>query len=133
MARELCQTTEEARELCASVSAEAPIPLELCVDVGHQCSPDVSGHERDPYHHLSTLADLTEVVHLQQTDGAYDRHWAFTDEHNAQGIVTREDVMGIVGRSPRDAVYLMLEILHPFEEADARVLREVKESVAYWR
>ncbi|GIO11563.1 xylose isomerase [Cohnella xylanilytica] len=105
----------------------------LCLDVGHAICEDASGEDRDPYVWLERLAPYSPIVHLQQTDGRYDRHWTFTEENNGRGIIEAERVLDALRRSRAKEAFLLLEVGHPFEENDHRVRKEVEASVAYWR
>jgi sugar phosphate isomerase/epimerase len=64
----------ELRDLLSAGDADR-VPVELCLDVGHQCVPGTIGEERDPYAWLGQLGDRSAVVHLQQTDADGDHHW----------------------------------------------------------
>ena len=72
-------------------------------------------------------------MHLQQTDGLFDRHWPFTAEFNAQGIVDADRVVSLVRGFARADAELMLEAMFAFEAADADVLAALAESVEFWR
>ncbi|WP_372631846.1 sugar phosphate isomerase/epimerase family protein [Cohnella sp.] len=105
----------------------------LCLDVGHAISPDAAESEKDPYGWLEKLAPHAPMIHLQQTDGRYDRHWPFTEENNERGIIDADRVLAAIRRSGAADPLLLVEVGHAFEEEDARVLNDLKESVRYWR
>jgi hypothetical protein len=71
-------------------------------------------------------------VHLQQTDGVRDRHWPFTDETDAPGIINPSVVAATVDSSGRDRVELMLEPIPAPEETDDDVQDWVTESARRW-
>ena len=120
---------DEVRDLLSVGDADR-VPVELCLDVGHQCVPGTTGEERDPYTWLSRLGDRAAVVHLQQTDAEGDHHWPFTAEFNALGRIRPPRVLEALGAA-RPA--LILEVIPTFEADDERVLAELKETVAHWR
>lgn len=105
----------------------------LCLDVGHAISPDAGDGDRDPYRWLEKLAPYAPIIHLQQTDGRYDRHWPFSPEFNAQGIIEGDRVLAAIRKSKSTETLLFIEVGHPFEESDAKVLRDLKLSADYWR
>ena len=107
--------------------------ISLCLDVGHQCVPGAVGDEADPYAWLRRLGSRTTVVHLQQSDPGGDHHWPFTEEYNAVGRIRADAVLDALAQSGAEEVALMLEVVPPFEADDARVLRELRESVLYWQ
>ncbi len=108
-------------------------PISLCLDVGHQCVPGTAGDDRDPYAWLEQLGARAPVVHLQQTDAASDRHGPFTAEGNATGRIDGPRVLEALAASGAVDTVLILEVIHPFEADDRRVLADLAESVAYWR
>jgi sugar phosphate isomerase/epimerase len=109
------------------------VPIELCLDVGHQCVEGTSGDDRDPYAWLRRLAGRAPVVHLQQSDAAGDHHWPFTAEFNAQGRIDAARVLEAIEASGASEVELILEVIPPFEQDDTRVLADLVVSVAHWR
>lgn len=131
--REPPHTIDEAKSLLREVEKKARIPVRLCIDLGHACSWDIKeGRDRDLYAWLEELAQLSPAIHVQQTDGKADRHWPFTKEYNERGIVKPDKVLEAIDRSGASEVFLFLEVIHPFEACDEKVLRDLKESVKYW-
>jgi D-erythrulose 1-phosphate 3-epimerase len=78
------------------------------------------------------LGRFTRVVHLQQTDGLYDRHWPFTARFNEQGIIDPQRIVDVVREFDRDDIELMLEPMHAFEATDQQVVEDLAESVSFW-
>lgn len=105
----------------------------LCLDVGHAIAPGAGEEDRNPYLWLEKLARYAPIVHLQQTDGRYDRHWPFTPERCREGIIDGDRVLAALRRAGATDALLLLEIGHPFEERDDHVLRDLELSVEYWR
>jgi D-erythrulose 1-phosphate 3-epimerase len=129
--REPCRMSEVAELLSPGDSERASIAL--CLDVGHQCAPGVTGPDADPYAWLREMGPRAPIVHLQQSDAAGDHHWPFTPEYNDRGRIHGREVLDALGSSDADEVTLVLEIIPPFEADDARVLGELRESVMYWQ
>ncbi|MFL5628112.1 MAG: sugar phosphate isomerase/epimerase family protein [Ktedonobacteraceae bacterium] len=131
--REWGHTLEEAQELM-SLTANNGVPLVLCLDIGHPCALHTGTSSDDYLAWFAQSWQRTPIVHLQQTDTSGDHHWPFTQAYNSIGVIQAEKVISAV-RSWTHAsdVYLFLEPIHPFEAADATVLRELRESVEYWR
>lgn len=109
------------------------VPIRLCLDVGHMCTPGISGPEADPYAWLSRLGASTEVVHLQQSDATGDHHWPFTDEKNRVGRIDPEQVLRALDASGAQEIALILEVIPPFEASDETVLSDLEASVRYWQ
>lgn len=133
LARELSHTIEETRDFYIRANQGSAVPILLCLDCGHQCAADISGKDRDPYQWIKELGSLSPVMHIQQTDGVLDSHWPFTKEYNQKGIIKVDKMIRAIQDSGAEEVILFLEIIHPFEEDEAKVLNDIKESVSYWK
>lgn len=95
-------------------------------------------------HWLAELGAYAPIVHLQQSDGKSSPHWNFTRLRNASGIIDAPAVLRALKAAydapvepdmpPRvDEIALTLE---PFISTAADVredIKEITESVAYWR
>jgi sugar phosphate isomerase/epimerase len=125
-------TIAEIENLLA-VGDRTRVPIELCLDIGHQCVPGTSGDDRDPYAWLRRLGARAPVVHLQQSDAAGDHHWPFTQEFNAQGRIEAAHVLEAIEASGASEVELILEVIPPFEQDDRQVIADLEASVAHWR
>lgn len=115
------------------LAGEEAATFSLCFDVGHTTNPILSKDDRNPYQWIESLYDHIPIVHLQQTDGRLDRHWAFTKQNNKIGTINPTKLFDSLEKSKKDEVILLLEIGHPFEQDDKLVLKEMKESVDYWK
>lgn len=134
VAREPPSTIEEAKLILSESNRGLPIPVRLCIDLGHACSPEaVKPEDRDPYEWVRRLAEYSPCIHVQQTDGKADRHWPFTEEYNKIGVINPGKLVSTLDEAGAGRVYLFLEIIHPFEYPDDKVLEELKESVDYWK
>jgi sugar phosphate isomerase/epimerase len=129
--REMPHTPDEAIALLAEVNDGGGVPVRLCLDVGHCCAWDLDP-KGDPHAWLEELLPWTAVIHLQQTDGRADHHWPFTAEFAPTGIIDIRRVVEIARQSSLDTVYLFLEICHPHEAPDDRVIDDLKRSVDAW-
>ncbi|OGR24246.1 MAG: hypothetical protein A2139_11240 [Desulfobacca sp. RBG_16_60_12] len=128
--RELAHTVEEAKDLYARLNAKSALPILLCLDVGHAPHPS----QRDATLWLRQLGSLACIVHLQQSDANNSRHWPFTHEYNRLGVVDPASTLEAIQASGVDEIYLHFEITHRESyEQESRVLRDLKDSVAYWR
>jgi sugar phosphate isomerase/epimerase len=101
-------------------------------------------NDGDPYIWLEELACWSPIIHLQQTNGASSSHWAFTEKHNKQGIITGEKVLEAIFRSysrekstllPQSVkeIYLTLEIFSATADINIDIISRLKKSVEYWR
>jgi sugar phosphate isomerase/epimerase len=125
-------TIKGAKEVLKKINKRSKIPIKLAIDTGHQCTIGAKGEDNDVYAWLRALASESPVIHIQQTDGKGDRHWPFTKEYNEVGIIEPDKVIRAIDESGAKEVYLMLEIIHAFEESEERVLSDLRESFRYW-
>lgn len=129
-------TIDETRELLEKVNGlagQGAAQFALCLDTGHATNPSTSPTNRDPYLWIEQMGKYAPVLHLQQSDGRLDRHWPFTTENNAAGIIEADKVLDALDSSGTDEITLFVEVGHPFEEDDDKVLVEITQSVNYWR
>ncbi len=132
--REPPSTIQESRTILDRANKDAPLPVRLCIDVGHVCNPESKAAEdHDPYAWLTRLGTESPVVHLQQTDGKTDRHWPFTAEYNHMGIILPQKVISALDASGSSRTELYFECLGPFEQPVNDVVRDMVESVRYWK
>jgi len=126
-------TIDDSTRLLKRVNEKSKVPVKLTIDTGHQCTIGVKEQDNDVYLWLEKLASESPVIHVQQTDGKGDRHWPFTEEYNNVGIIKPDKVINAIEKSGAKEVYLMLEIIHPFEAEENKVLKDLKASVNYWK
>ena len=128
--REMGNTVADSKELMARVNAHCGVPMRCCLDVGHAPHPD----ERDPYPWIEQLADLSPVIHLQQTVLHKSNHAPFTPECNETGIITGERVMEAVEKAGCTDILFAFEISHREHfDSEFRIIEDLKESARYWR
>ncbi len=134
ISREPPSSIEEAKTFLSKANEGSSIPVKLCIDVGHACNPKAkSSRDLDPYLWLKELGAESPCIHLQQTDGKADRHWPFTEEYNKAGIIEGDKLISALDESGAKETYLFLEIIHPFEYLEEQVIKEIRESVKYWK
>ena len=68
------------------------------------------------------------AIHLQQTDGLYDRHWDFT---NTQGIITPQKILEATEKAGLDNIYQYLEVITIYEERDDVIFERMKKTMDY--
>jgi len=126
-------TIEGSVQLLQKANENSKVPIKLTIDTGHQCTVGVKKQDNDVYAWLRELAADSPVVHVQQTDGKGDRHWPFTKEYNRIGVIEPERVIDAIEDSGAREVYLMLEVIHPFEAEETKVIEDLKTSANYWK
>ena len=128
--REMANTVLQTKELLEWVNSNCGIPMRVCLDIGHAPHPN----ERDPYPWIEQLAQVSPVIHLQQTVLNRSNHAPFTAEANREGIIKGEKVMDCVKKSGCTDSLFAFEISHrEHYDSEFKIIRELKESVEYWR
>jgi len=127
--REYGNTIENTQQILSDLNNVSSIPFKLCLDVGH--APHSS--QRDYREWLDKLSKNSAIIHLQQTVLNSSNHSPFTKEYNETGVVDPEYIINILndkGLSPE----LDFEIsFREKEEVEPTVIRDLKESVEYWK
>lgn len=108
-------------------------PWLLCLDLGHTCALTTQTTSDDPTAWLTPAWLRPPVLQIQQSNRGADRHWPFTEKCNRDGLLRHGPVMGALEQWPVSDIYLFLEIIHPAEIDNNTVLRDLRESVKYWR
>jgi sugar phosphate isomerase/epimerase len=72
ISREMLIHLNEAKALYERFNENAPVPVYILLDVGHQWSHEQTGKDRDPYVWLLEMAKHSPTIHLQQMDGLWD-------------------------------------------------------------
>jgi len=133
VSREPPSTIQEARNVLQQVK-NSSVPVKLCIDVGHTCNPHAENpRDRDPYAWLNELGSESPCVHVQQTDGKGDRHWPFTDAFNRVGIIDGKKIIASLDKSGAGKTYIYPEVFPPFEQDDTQVIKDMTETMKYWK
>lgn len=103
------------------------IPVKLLIDWGHAIFEPLLKEEADMKLWLKTCAPYVGSIHLQQTDGAWDRHWDFTKE----GIITPELIRDATSEAGLEHIVQYLEVVTIFEDTDDNVYEGMKKSMDY--
>ena len=104
------------------------IPIKLLVDWGHALYKPLPKEEADIELWFRKCAPYIGSIHLQQTDGQWDRHWDFTHEG---GIITPELIKKATTGAGLDDITQYLEVITIFEEDDDVVYEGMKKTMDY--
>ncbi|WFU18701.1 TIM barrel protein [Bradyrhizobium sp. CB3481] len=126
MRREWPWTVDQALTMAADLKTSA-VPWKFCLDWGHGTFEPLYGSYRAGMADwFAALGANVGVIHVQQTDFQYDRHWDFTEPGRLDPVAmaAQQRAHGL-GQTP-----VFLEVFYPFERDDASVLEAIKRSVA---
>jgi len=128
-------TISQAIDFHERLNSGSPIPIHIGLDVGHACCHGypTAAEDRDVYAWLRRMSARARVIHIHQTDAAASRHWPFTAEYNARGIIQPERVIDAIESSGADETVLMLELSHGYSVPETQVIDDLKRSVEYWQ
>ena len=104
------------------------IPIKLLVDWGHALYKPLLKEEADIELWFNKCAPYIGSIHLQQTDGLWDRHWDFTHE---EGIITPELIKRATAGAGLDDITQYLEVVTIFEDDDDAVYERMKKTMDY--
>jgi len=123
--REWPWTVGQAKRMTADIAGSA-VPWRYCLDWGHATFEPLYGRYRGTMEAwFSELAPEIGMVHLQQTDFQYDRHWDFTEV----GLVDPAAAAALLEKWMLADRPAFLEVFYPFERDDASVLDAVRRSI----
>ncbi len=133
-------TIEESKKMLRTLNRRSAIPVMLHLDCGHaapvpESDKDHTAADKDPYKWLERRYPGGDMIflHLQQTDRAASRHWAFTPERNRKGVIRADKVIrSILKGAPRRA-FLSFEMLYPRGTPLELIGKELRESREYFR
>lgn len=122
---ELLYTPQAARQFVAELDRTTAIPVRLLIDWGHALCTRIPETAHSMEEWLCECKPFVGGIHLQQTDGLWDRHWDFTQE----GLVTPEQIREAVKNAGVEDVTQYLEVVTIFEDDDDEVLARMKASM----
>lgn len=132
-------TIARAHEILRAANAKSGVPIYLHLDTGHMApvfdDPAHGPRDKDPYAWLAEPWQPNEMVlvHAQQSDTKASRHWPFTPEYNAQGIVDARRCLQAFEKGNVRHVIFSLEILFPRGTRIEAIEPAIVASARYWR
>lgn len=123
--REWPWTIAQAQRMALDAAGSA-VPWKFCLDWGHGTFEPLYGRDRGGMPAwFAALGASVGIVHLQQTDYQYDRHWDFTEKGMVDPVAAAQ-AQRAAGLADRP---VFLEVFYPFERDDASVLDAVRRSI----
>lgn len=124
---EILFTPQAARQFVAELDGKTAVPVRLLIDWGHALCNRIPEASTDMGEWLKVCAPYVGGIHLQQTDGLWDRHWDFT----VDGLVTPELIRDVTRKAGVEHMTQYLEVVTIFEDDDDEVLARMKASMEH--
>lgn len=125
---EFPHSPEVSVKLMKDLDGKTDIPIRLLIDWGHALYKSLLKEKADMELWLRECKPYVTGIHLQQTDGKWDRHWPFT---RSEGIITADLIKSATKNSGADDIIQYLEVVTIFEDDDDSVYREMKQSMDF--
>lgn len=132
-------TIERAHFILDQINARSAVPVYFHLDLGHAApvfdDPTHGPRDKDPYAWMAEAfgENRMVLVHAQQCDRDASRHWPFTPEYNAGGLIdARRSIEALASSGVREAV-IALEVLYPRGTLIETIEPDIVVSAAYWR
>lgn len=132
--REMGETLSEARRVHYALNKGSPLPIKMALDIDHGdvASPDPK--DTDPYEWLRAFGAVSPFIHLKQSSADKSGHHPFTAKWNREGRIFPKKVISALEDGGARDVTLFFELgWREREPHDSNVVKELKESVDYWR
>lgn len=127
---ETISATAEILDMCR----DFPIPMQLCLDVDHGDLQSPDPKDTDAHAWIRAFGKQTPCIHIKQSLKDKGGHYPFTEEYNKRGKIVPEEIIASLKAAKVEKCTLLLEISHrerwPY---DYNVIKDLKESVEYWR
>ncbi|MBI2432760.1 MAG: sugar phosphate isomerase/epimerase [Candidatus Hydrogenedentes bacterium] len=131
--RELGETiaaTEALLQRCTDFA----VPMLLCLDVDHGDLQSPNADDTDAHAWIRAFGTRSPVIHIKQSLRDKGGHYPFTAAYNQRGKIVPEEILQTMREAGVQDCTLLLEISHRERwPSDYTVVRDLKESVEYWR
>jgi hypothetical protein len=132
-------TIARGHQLLDAINKRSAVPVYMHLDHGHAApvfdDPAHGPRDKDPYAWMAEPwgAGRMVLVHAQQSDAVASRHWPFTAECNAKGIIdVRRSIQTLASSGVAEAV-IALEILFARGTSIETIEPQIVESAVHWR
>ena len=132
-------TIARGHALLDAINARSAVPVYMHLDLGHAApvfdDPAHGPRDKDPYAWLAEPwgANRLVLVHAQQSDRLASRHWPFTPEYDARGIIDVRKCIEALASSGVSEAVLALEVFFPRGTLIEEIEPAIVESAACWR
>ena len=132
--REMGETISEAKRMHDALNKGSALPVKMALDVDHGDLSSPNPNDTDPYAWIRSFGAECLFLHLKQSSADKSGHHPFTEKWNKEGRIFPEEVIEALDDGGAKDVILFFELgWREREPHDSNVVKELKESVNYWR
>tara|TARA_B110000008_G_C16931260_1_gene548757 strand:+ start:795 stop:1688 length:894 start_codon:yes stop_codon:yes gene_type:complete len=134
ISREFGETISKTRYINNELNKKSKNKFQLCLDISHGDINSKNRNDYNPYKWLECFNSISPVVHLKQVIRENFNHLPFTKKNNKLGLISKKKVMPFLKNNGFEETEISLEL--SFKERDpidSNFMKQVKESVDYWK
>ena len=132
--REMGETIKSTKSLHNELNKKSHIPILLNLDVDHGDIKSKNKNDFNPYKIIRSLGHNSPAIHLKQKTKDIYSHKPFVKKFNKIGIIKPEKIINELTKTGIDEVTLYFEFsFREREPFDSSSIKDIKESVKYWR
>jgi len=132
--REMGDTIYSTQQLHKELNVKAKIPILLNLDVDHGNNSSSNKDDFNPYKWIQKLGHLSPAIHLKQKTKDIFSHKPFIKKYNKIGIIKPKKIIKELNKLDIEEVTLYFEFsFREREPYDSRSIKDIKESVNYWK
>ncbi len=132
--REMGDTIKETFKLHKELNKKSKIPILLNLDVDHGNNSSKNKDDFNPYKWIEKLGHLSPAIHLKQKTKDIYTHKPFIKKYNDVGIIKPKKIIQYLKKLNIEEITLYFEFtFREREPFDSQSIRDIKESVNYWR
>ena len=132
--REYGETIKQCKNLQSKLNKKSPLKFKICLDVDHG---DLSSKNKDdinPYKWINEFANDASMIHLKQSLRNKFGHWPFISKYNKNGKVEPKKIIQSFENKNVSDMNLIFELSFKEREPhDSNVIKEIKQSIKYWK
>ena len=132
--REMGDTIHSTTKLHNDLNKKSAIPILLNLDVDHGNIQSKNKDDYNPYKIINKLGKYSPAIHLKQKTKDIYSHKPFTKKFNEIGTIKPQKIIDELHRCGIEETTLYFEFsFREREPFDSNAIKDIKESVKYWR
>ncbi len=134
VAREFGHTIAECSTFDKRLAdAKLALPFKMIVDIDHGDVTSSNPDDTNPYAWAAAFPKQSPIIHVKQSSMNKGGHWPFTAEHNKDGRIQPEKLIGTVKKAGGTDTEICMELsFREREPTDSAVVEMIRESMDCW-